>query len=144
MEEQFIPYEQALQLKQLGFNEECFMFWAKFHSKKEYKLFAPCDWDTNNTQAWEQTDVYAPLYQQAFDWFREKYKLHSCIDFFKLKEKGDDEIELYEFTINEQWTPGKDWYDYRSGFTHIAAETHHKSFNEARQACLEKLIELIK
>lgn len=48
MNKEFIPYEQALELKALGFNEPCL-------SK-----------DTHN-------DVDLPLYQQAFRWFRDHY-----------------------------------------------------------------------
>ena len=63
MEKEFIPYEQALALKELGFDEMCFGLYAppsKTVFLHHYGLL----------RAKEQ--VLAPLYQQAFRWFREK------------------------------------------------------------------------
>ena len=87
----------------------------------------------------------APTYQQAFKWFREKYKLHSSVDFQKLKENDtDDDVELYEFRINEQWQIGKEWYDYKYGFKHHTFSYNHTSYEEAELECLKKLIEIVK
>ena len=61
MNKEFIPYEQALQLKELGFNgAECL---AVYNINKELEtgLFH------------SNYDIDAPLYQQAFRWFREKH-----------------------------------------------------------------------
>ena len=58
MEKEFIPYEQALALKELGFDEPCM-------SSR----------DMNNGKGL----IQIPLYQQAFRWFREKHKLHFTI-----------------------------------------------------------------
>ena len=62
MEKEFIPYEQALALKELGFDEPCFGLYAppsKTVFLHHYGLLT----------AKEQ--VLAPLFQQAFRWFRE-------------------------------------------------------------------------
>ena len=56
MNKEFIPYEQALELKELGFDEECFTY------NDNSKIFRA-----------------GVLYQQAFKWFREKYGLVHCI-----------------------------------------------------------------
>lgn len=53
MNKEFIPYEQALELKELGFNEYCFK----------------TRWDFDIT---DKVNVGLPLYQQAFRWFRDK------------------------------------------------------------------------
>jgi hypothetical protein len=53
MNKEFIPYEQALELKELGFDEPCIAIWI----------------DT----------IPLPLYQQVFRWFREKYDLCSFV-----------------------------------------------------------------
>ena len=50
MNKEFIPYEQALELKELGFDEPCM-------SSR----------DMNNDKGL----IQLPLYQQAFRWFRE-------------------------------------------------------------------------
>jgi hypothetical protein len=59
MSKEFIPYEQALELKELGFDEPCM-------SSR----------DMNNGQGL----IQLPLYQQAFRWFREKYGLGHMIN----------------------------------------------------------------
>jgi hypothetical protein len=71
MEKEFIPYEQALELKELGFDEQCLAYYLAD------ALF------TSNDIVYNSTDIpiiKAPLYQQAFRWFREKYNLFGCID----------------------------------------------------------------
>jgi hypothetical protein len=66
MEKEFIPYEQALALKELGFDEECFAYYynkeLSFGARVAYGEVIEC-----------------PLKQQAFRWFREKYGLNSHI-----------------------------------------------------------------
>ena len=48
---EYVPFEQSLEMKQLGFNEDAFGYLAI-----------------------EGTSVQLPLYQQAFRFFREKYE----------------------------------------------------------------------
>ena len=67
LEKDFVPYEQALALKELGFDEHCFAFYdGKFIRSTEF------DFDSYNS-----IDVghhpLAPTFSQAFKWFREKY-----------------------------------------------------------------------
>jgi hypothetical protein len=62
MKNEFIPYEEALALKELGFDEDCFGFYIKEANNQACGGDYPC----NGTNS-------APLYQQAFRWFREKY-----------------------------------------------------------------------
>lgn len=85
MKHLFIPYEEALALKQLDFDEPCFATYRKdaasgkapfdysldFHTKVEMDHnLAP-----RNSQ-YVNDWISAPLYQQAFQFFREKYNLH--------------------------------------------------------------------
>ena len=62
MDKEFIFYEQALALKELGFDEPCM-------SSR----------DMNNGKGL----IQIPLYQQAFRWFREK---HNHVGFIQLVE----------------------------------------------------------
>jgi hypothetical protein len=57
MNKEFIPYEQALELKELGFKKD-----------NDFGLLYKGD------------DIPSILYQQAFRWFREKHNLFSVID----------------------------------------------------------------
>jgi len=71
MNKEFIPYEQALELKELGFNEPCFSMFMK----DELKLKCYCH-NSEFTEPHQLIFTSAPLYQQVFRWFREKHKLH--------------------------------------------------------------------
>ena len=74
MEKEFIQYEQALALKELGFDEPCLGF------RKEdgiFEFFGTPDRDNSNTMFGFYPT--APLYQQTFRWFKEKYGLYSQI-----------------------------------------------------------------
>ena len=65
MENQFIPIELARQIKELNFNEPCFG-----------------GWDKDNIFTYHpDSDIIldAPLFQQAFDWFRINHNLHVSI-----------------------------------------------------------------
>src|SRR5690606_34285503 len=69
MEKQFVPYELSVKLKELGFDEECFG-WYDFETFKEANIkWSHCsNYDLN----WSKLNCTAPLWQQAFDWFRDK------------------------------------------------------------------------
>ena len=74
MNKEFIPYEQALELKELGFNEPC-MF--PYH-RNNTNYIDDAHIELANYNATEKL-VSAVLYQQAFRWFREKYFLDAEI-----------------------------------------------------------------
>jgi hypothetical protein len=61
----FAPYQQSLDMKELGFDEPCFGVYA---TKDGYVRKSGYD---------ENGD--APTFSQAFRWFREKYKIFSSI-----------------------------------------------------------------
>ena len=67
MEKEFVPYEQSLKLKELGFTESCFGFYDEF---------------SNNKVCYGYSDGInkAPTFSQTFRWFREKYKLSGLIE----------------------------------------------------------------
>ena len=82
MNTEFIPYEQALELKELGFDEPCF---GRYYYKESYPMLNPKSEETELVfefgQYLKQTEVtiLAPLYQQAFRFFREKYNMYHII-----------------------------------------------------------------
>jgi hypothetical protein len=67
MTKEFIPYEQALALKKLGFNEPCFATWRG--EILEMSLQIPSD----------HYFTQAPTFWQAFRFFREKCGLYPHI-----------------------------------------------------------------
>ena len=123
MNKEFIPYNEALELDFLGFNEQCLGYYH-ICDTKELKDTFECDyffhekagnWNSNCPQ------IKAPLYQQAFRWFRKKYPE---LDFGVAKIYNG--TNNYHYHINLQW------------------EFFEGNYEEAESACLQKLIEIVK
>ena len=78
MEEQFVTYEIALKLKNLGFNEGCLAIF--YRGKFMNGRIEPYVWNLvnsikTNSDSNNLDIVTAPLWQQTIDWFREKYRI---------------------------------------------------------------------
>ena len=119
MEKEFIPYEQALALKELGFDEPCFAYYGEINGG-EIMLFLKKNFDN------QALHFLAPLYQQAFRWFREK---------------------RYRFNIVNDSTDinGNYYYDvFFNGKFLFETDYIYKTYEEAELACLKKLIEIVK
>lgn len=56
MEKEFVPYEQALAFKELGFDEPYFGFYLEDEPKKIYKFWYDDNWD-----------IKAPTFSQAIN-----------------------------------------------------------------------------
>lgn len=85
MEQEFITYEQALALKELGFDKHCFAYYSI--NNIENKLFYDIDPDDGELTALNQNQFYhnnlsevgrisAPLKSQVLQWFRDKHQLY--------------------------------------------------------------------
>jgi hypothetical protein len=123
MEKEFIPYEQALALKELGFDEPCLTWW----NKKEFVYpYWEREFGYNYESGIAKDCVLSPLYQQAFRWFREKYRLDGKPEYFL--------NDWYCFIIN----------DMKEEDTSRRLFTEFPSYEEAELACLKKLIEIVK
>jgi hypothetical protein len=124
MNKEFVTYEQALALKELGFNEPCFGRWIE---QDELSISAPKDDEYCQKQHEFSWTALAPLYQQAFRWFREKHGLFVEIKCCNTKRiNGTFEIEISR--LNDRV------------YGHYGYET----YEEAEQSCLDKLIEICK
>jgi hypothetical protein len=134
MEKEFLPYQQALALKELGFDEPCFGQFYKHPTQKEeeFRLFHDCVWEDRTTSYWRTNIsnhfVSAPTFSQAFRWFREKYNLHTEIRSYTAKY----------FTIIIQEL--KDIVRY---LEYGGIDLKFDTYEEAELACLDKLIELV-
>ena len=77
MEKQFVPYEIALKLKQLGFDDPCL---AYFSNDKYHDLHHNCEnVMEGNFVINNYNELKAPLWQQVIDWLRETYKINILI-----------------------------------------------------------------
>jgi hypothetical protein len=112
MEKEFVPYEQALALKELGFDEPCFGY---YNMKKKFNM------GDYTTKHWKSTCL-APLYQQAFRWFREKYNINSHIEYYPSSE----DTVAYFFIADED------------------ESINYGTYEEAEEKCIKFLIETVK
>ena len=134
MRNEFIPYKEALALKELGFDEPCFYMW-NIDTKE---LFSSNSTDINgqptNLDLIGNVDFTAPLYQQAFRWFREKHNLESIIE-PRWKFTGAEKkycTEVFDESDESDVRSNDDIY-----------HTDFNTYEEAELACLIKLIEII-
>ena len=133
MTKEFIPYQQGLQLKELGFDEPC---WAWWHIEDCDTRFCYSDQRSPITNSRETEIVGLPTYSQAFRFFRDKYNLQGYI---------------YSTTVRGSHTKGKHFSDYCWHINGIdkpfistdPRDMENISYEEAEQACLTKLIEII-
>ena len=129
MKTEFIPYEQALELKQLGFDEACICYYDIEDTNKLKPT--PMKEEINSFRFNSvSTMVAAPLCQQAFRWFREKHGLASQFAYYHVPKWT---FEILEFT-DIKMTPNKLVVEYSTP----------KTYEEAELACLNKLIEIVK
>jgi|LauGreDrversion4_2_1035121.scaffolds.fasta_scaffold244597_4 hypothetical protein len=125
MTKEFVPYDRALKLKELGFDEPCFVLYKA--SNNNQLAYAPHGITTNSQLSQgDSNNIAAPLFQQAFRWFREKYHIIG-----EPKYKGG-------------LTTKTSWYDYiiYSNIDWKEDNKQYKTYEEAELACLDKLIDL--
>ena len=79
MEKEFVSYEMALELKELGFNEPCFTYYYNVTGKLRTNLSVDIDNDMNYMLNKKLGITLAPTFSQALRFFREKYKLEGAI-----------------------------------------------------------------
>jgi hypothetical protein len=126
----FILYPEALELKQLGFDEPCFGKWlSSLQSNwKDYELILEMgmneEFEDNRNVYLLQGACSAPTYSQAFRWFREKYGLYNYVTTY---DSTDFEWYIYDKDQN-------DWED----------DTTQNTYEQAELACLQHLIKIVK
>lgn len=128
MNRDFIPHELALALKELGFDEPC---WAWWHIEDCDTRFCYSDQRSPIINSRETEIVGLPTHSQVFRWFREKYDLQYNIVWNKFYDKTPYQYEVRPTWRNEPLRP-------------YGTSGMCKTYEEAEQACLDKLIEIIK
>ena len=131
MEKEFAPYNRALKLKELGFDEPCFAWYVSESFGLEYGKAVKSDLIKDG--------IVAPTFSQAFRWFREKYDIHYSIDreCSQQDHKWGYNWSLYNYTgiFNEYLTSHPDA---------PAGEWVYETYEEAQLACLQQLIKIVK
>lgn len=123
MNKEFVTYEQALALKELGFDEEC-LGW--YNPQVNYKKTTTDKyWAFYLSGEWEEFKP-APLKQQVFRWFTEKHDI--------------------QYWLHDGGYLGKCFIKI-TGYKHdkfYFSSSEPMNYEEAEHACIDKLIELIK
>jgi hypothetical protein len=132
LEKEFVSYEIALDMKSIGFDEPCF---GRYYYKESYPMLNPNSGETELVfefgQYIKQTEItiLAPLYQQAFRWFREKHGISGWVN---EGFAGNDR----QGVISIKSEIGLKYYPTTTKFC--------DSYEEAELECLKKLIEIVK
>lgn len=138
MKEQFVTYEIALKLKELGFDEECLAIYYKDDEPKELLFSIPEKYSSNPEVAKYQARdairqinfdkgwaIKAPLWQQVIDWFRNNHLLNVEITPIWINSAiGLSTITGYLFYCNNHYY------------------TEYQTYEEAREQAILKVIEL--
>ena len=128
LQKDFVPYDRALKLKQLGFDEPCIGFFfdgddenedaPPFHSGKIEFMYDKPSKNCINSK-YNEYEVSSPTFSQAFRWFREKYNLIAEFNWHFPSKCYATSIYPNDFYLQT------------------------KSYEQAELACLDKLIEII-
>ena len=125
MNKEFILYEQALELKELGFDEPCMAFYEP--GNKEVQVVG-VNQRYNYPSLLTITDFCAPLYQQAFKWFREKHGLYA--DLFV------DDDQTFGFCVSSFAEEGRCRLD-------KPIKRQFSTYEESELECIKFLIEIV-
>lgn len=167
MKEQFVTYEIALKLKELGFDEPCFGYYKpikswmistnpKYNSEPHFTGPNWCNADMSfyfmykansfgdrtesvkNSQFTKAVEnITTPLWQQVIDWFREKHSIVITIYDNTLEKK-------YAFLIGKEfenkiiYASGKWLAGWSKG------NTYYATYFEANKQAILKAIEIVK
>lgn len=133
MKNEFVTYKQALALKELGFDDYAFNWYS---TNKHPSLIAGIFLTINSSEPLYSSEMHkigiwkikAPLKQQVFRWFREKYGWYANLSSWIHEE----ELGIYhEFEI----------YGNPNG---VYGDGKYDTYEEAENACIDKLIEILK
>jgi hypothetical protein len=131
MKDLFASYEQAILLKELGFDEPCITYYYEDSKtiRTGLSIHINNGWTYSGTKRLETT--LAPLKTQVFKWFRQKYNLFGCID-LQCSSPAHWYVRIDDIIEND--------FVYHSEDYHIKYNT----YEEAEDVCINKLIEIIK
>jgi hypothetical protein len=128
IEKEFTPYEQALALKELGFDEPCLGWYLpEIVDKGNVASVILGSYITKWNKFGDRLSV--STFSQAFRWFREKYDKYGVVN-IDLSNNLEDKIFVYVI-------------ENKLGYI-IDRSEEYESYEKAELACLIKLIEITK
>ncbi len=132
MEKEFVPYEIALDMKSIGFNKPCFNYYDGNKNKNSINL------GNEYVTKYMISDNFtiAPLYQQAFAFFRETYNLDGSMSVDVWNKKTTS----YRITGGIKGIVEGNSY----GALYDIDSKDYDTYEEAQIECLKQLIEIVK
>lgn len=146
MKEHFLNHDQSLAVKELGFDEPCLAVYHRdgslmsivpeFTKEQQSDKFglinnSECLWEDDEESINGIQEVSAPLKNQFFKWVRENKMSDSCVCRYQSRDDGGI---YYYYVINHDYGV-EETKHYKEGFY---------SYEQAEDACIDKIIELIK
>lgn len=119
MEKEFVTYEIALELKEIGFNEPCLAGYSNSTEKLEYY--------SRPIVTGDSFTVGAPSYSQVFRWFEDNYSYFVDVR----TDTTPNEILGFDYTI-KSWKFAPVYFDF------------FKDKREGNIAVIKKMIEMTK
>jgi hypothetical protein len=159
IEDKFVPYDLSLRLKNLGFDEPCF---ATYFTIGAWQI--DCTegaLNLNNNKPTEYS-ILAPLWQDAFDWLDEKFNMYPLI--YTIYPTKDNPNKFYTYgitTLNDELLVDANeifgdlleqcYQNIQGNYVNqeklndliFTSGFGFKEKTKAKQACLEKLIEIV-
>ncbi len=117
MDVEFVPYDRALKLKELGFDKECFAWYVSaWYVNESYGL----EYGKVVKSDLIKDGIVAPTFSQAFRWFRDQgFLIHF----------SSHDVNTHDFYI--KWSPEKS----------ILSDVYD-TYEESELSCLDKLVEI--
>ena len=122
VEKEFVPYEEALALQELGFDEPCFAVYFNTTQKLYFDKYI--------NEFNKDVRTLAPTFSQAFRWFRDKKLCDGSV----CRHGEADGSYSYRWDIVHEYGVYEERH-FKLGY---------KTYEEAELACLIKLIEIVK
>jgi hypothetical protein len=139
MKKEFVRYDQALALKELGFDEKCYGHYDSTGELNTIEEYARVGADILhmlskkfNSESYMKEMCSAPLKQQVFRWFRENYNVLAAV-------YSNASGYLYEWHDSIGGTH-RGWSEYEGPNDSGVWDT----YEEAENALIDKLIEIVK
>jgi len=125
MKNEFASYEQSLALKELGFDEQCYGHYDSTGELNTIEEYGRAGADILhmlskkfNSESYMKEMCSAPFKQQVFKFFRDKHKIVFYVNMVT--------ITIFYYVIE------------------IFPSDTYKTYEEAENACIDRLIEIIK
>ena len=129
-----VPSDIAIELKKIGYKEDCYFEFSKDNGltletlERESSIIGIDDLLFGTNECWQNVSV--PTWTEVFAWFRSK-GYHSTLHTYSVMVGNVEEFRFY--------------YEINSCQEYIAApEEYYKTYEQAREELVYKLIEIYK